>query len=69
MPSIVQSIVAALPAPGHDLADHLEQGKHLQQVVERRAAGGHGAWRLVLDPDVAPGYPGGRGRGQEDEPA
>ena len=53
MPSNVQSTLAALPAAGHHFADDFEQREHLQQVVERRAAGGHRAGRLMLNPHVA----------------
>ena len=59
--------VAALTATGHDLADHLEQRKHLQQVIERRTARRHRARWLVLDPDMAPCDPGGGHGGDEDQ--
>jgi hypothetical protein len=67
IPSIVQSTLAALPAAGHHFADDFEQRKHLQQVVERRSAGGHCAGRLMLNPHVPPSHPSGRCRGEEHE--
>ena len=57
--------VAALTAAGHDAANDLEQRKHLQQIVERGAAGRHRARRLVLDPDVTARHPGSGARREQ----